>query len=85
MFGTAPTPVQQPGLGLVESPYVHVGPAYQACPSPLDGIASFCCDNCTSQLGVYCKFAVIMLLQFFPCFFYSSPLYLKPVVLQGVF
>lgn len=30
------------------------------------------------------KIFVIMLLQFFACFFYSSPLCLKPVALQGI-
>ena len=36
---------------------VHMGPPFKFITLPLDGIHSFCCINCTVQLGVMSKFA----------------------------
>ncbi|KAK4827314.1 hypothetical protein QYF61_016564 [Mycteria americana] len=51
------TQVQDLALGLVEPCEVHTGPPLQLVQVPLDGILSFRCVNCTTQLGVICKLA----------------------------
>jgi len=55
--GVAPTQVQDPAHGLVEPHEVHTGPLPELVQVPLDGIPSFWCVNCTTQLGVICKLA----------------------------
>ncbi|KAK4831893.1 LOW QUALITY PROTEIN: hypothetical protein QYF61_020040 [Mycteria americana] len=50
-------PTQDPALVLVETHEVHTGPLLQLVQVPLDGILSFWCVNCTTQLGVIYKLA----------------------------
>jgi len=57
ILGVAPTHVQDLALGLVEPHEVHTGPFLKFVQVPLDGIPSFWCVNCTTQLGVICKVA----------------------------
>jgi len=49
--------MQDLALGLVESHEVHTGPLLELVLVPLDGIPSFWCVNCTTQLAVICKLA----------------------------
>jgi len=49
--------VRHRALGQVEPHEVHRGPLLEFIKVPLDGIPSFCHINCTTQLGVVCKFA----------------------------
>jgi len=49
--------MQDLARGLVELPEVHAGPLLKLVQVPLDGIPSFWCVNCTTQLGVICKLA----------------------------
>jgi len=49
--------VQDLALGLVELVEVHKGPLLKLVQVPLDGIPSFWCVSCTTQLGVICKLA----------------------------
>ncbi|KAK4831706.1 hypothetical protein QYF61_018758 [Mycteria americana] len=51
------TEVQDLALGLVELHEVHMGPLLKPVKVPLDGIPSLKCINCTTQIGVICKFA----------------------------
>jgi len=44
-------------LGLVEPRSVQVGMLFKLVQVPLDGISSFNCVNCTTQLGVINKLA----------------------------
>ncbi|KAK4826741.1 hypothetical protein QYF61_010994 [Mycteria americana] len=53
----APTQVQDLALGLVEFQEVHMGPLLKSVTVPLYGIPSLQHINCTTQLGVICKFA----------------------------
>jgi len=53
----APTQMQDPSLGFVKLHEVHTGPLLKLVQVPLDGILSFWCVNCTTQLGVICKLA----------------------------
>ncbi|KAK4826191.1 hypothetical protein QYF61_006135 [Mycteria americana] len=57
ILGVAPTQVQDLELGLLEPHEVHMGPLLELVQVPLDGIPSLRRVNCTSQLGVICKFA----------------------------
>ncbi|KAK4825808.1 hypothetical protein QYF61_002413 [Mycteria americana] len=57
MVGVALTQVQDPALGLVEPPEVHMGPLLQLVQVPLDGIPSLRPVNRSTQLGVICKLA----------------------------
>ena len=52
-----PTQVQGLALGLVEPHEVHTGPLLELVQVPLDGILSFWCVSCTTQLDVICKLA----------------------------
>jgi len=54
---TAPTQMRDLALGLVEPHEVHMGPLLKLVQVPLDGILSFWCVSCTTQLGVTCKLA----------------------------
>ncbi|KAK4816767.1 hypothetical protein QYF61_022765 [Mycteria americana] len=54
--GVAPTQVQDLALGLVEHHEVHRGPLLELVHVPVDGILSLEHVNCTTQLGVICKF-----------------------------
>jgi len=53
--GVAPTQMQDLALGLVEPHDVHTGPLTELVQVPLDGIPSFRCVSCTTQLGLICK------------------------------
>ena len=53
--GVALTLMQDLALGLVDPHDVHTGPLLQLVQVLLDGIPSFWCVNCTTQLGVICK------------------------------
>jgi len=55
--GVALTQMQDLALGLVELREVHTGPFLELVQVPLDGILSFWCVNCTTQLDVICKLA----------------------------
>jgi len=55
--GVAPTQIKDLALDLVEPHEVHTGPLLQLFQILLDGILSFWCVNCTTQLGVICKLA----------------------------
>jgi len=57
IVGVVLTQVQDLALGLVEPHEVHTGPLLKLVQVPLDGIPSFWCVNCTTQLGVICKLA----------------------------
>ncbi|KAJ7401265.1 hypothetical protein BTVI_97626 [Pitangus sulphuratus] len=57
MSGIAPTQVQHFALRLVELHEVLLGSLLIFVQDPLDGVSSFCCVNCTTQLGVICSFA----------------------------
>ena len=58
--GLAATQVQDLALDLVEPHEVHVGPLLELVQLPLDGIPSLRrAVNCTTQLGVACKLAVV--------------------------
>ena len=54
--GVAPTQTQDFALGLVEPHKVHMSPFLKLVQVPLNGIQSLRCVNCTTQLGVICKF-----------------------------
>jgi len=47
--------MQDLALGLVDPHDVHTGPFFKLVQVPLDGIPSFWCVSCTTQLGVICK------------------------------
>jgi len=49
--------MQDLALSLVEPHEVHTGPFLELVQVPLDGIPSFWCVSCTTQLGVVCKLA----------------------------
>jgi len=49
--------MQDLAIHLVEPHDVHIGPFLKLVQGPLDGIPSFWCVNCTTQLGVICKLA----------------------------
>jgi len=49
--------VQDLALGLVEPHEVHTRPVLQLVQVPLNGVLSFWCVNCTTQIGVICKLA----------------------------
>jgi len=51
------THVQDFALGLVEPHELHTGPLLQLVQVPLEGIPSFWCVSCITQLGVICKLA----------------------------
>jgi len=53
----ASTQMQDLALGLVEPHEVHTGPLFELVQVPVDGILSFWCVICTTQLGVICKLA----------------------------
>ncbi|KAK4823539.1 hypothetical protein QYF61_003171 [Mycteria americana] len=53
----APTQVQDPAPGFVETHEVHMGPLLKLVQVPLDGIPSLRHVNCTTRLGVVCKLA----------------------------
>jgi len=55
--GITPTSVQDLAPGLVKPHEVHTGPLLKLVRVPLDGISSFWCDNCTTQLAVNCRVA----------------------------
>jgi len=55
--GVAPTQVWDLALGIVEPHEVHTGPFLELVQVSLDGILSFWCVSCTTQLGVICKLA----------------------------
>ncbi|KAK4816418.1 hypothetical protein QYF61_016854 [Mycteria americana] len=57
ILGVALTQVQDLALGLVEPHEVRTGPLLELVQVPLDGIPSLRRVNCTTQLGVVCKFA----------------------------
>jgi len=52
-----PTQTQDLALGLVEPLEVHTGPFFKLVQVLLDGILSFWCVNCSTQLGFICKLA----------------------------
>jgi len=52
MSGTALTHVQHLSIGLVKLHSVLTCPLSEPVQCPLDGVPSFCCMNCTTQLGV---------------------------------
>jgi len=56
-LGLTSTHAQDLALGLVETHEVHMDPLLQLVQVPLEGILSFWCVNCTTQLGVICKLA----------------------------
>ena len=51
------TQMQDHALGLVEPHDVHMGPLLELVQVPLDGIPSFWCVSCSTQLGIICKLA----------------------------
>ena len=53
--GITLTQVQHFVLGLVEPREVHVAPLFKTVQVSLDGVPSFCCINCTTQLGAIGK------------------------------
>jgi len=55
--GVALTQMQDLALGLVEPHEVHTGSFFEVVQVCLDGIPSFWCVICTTQLGVICKLA----------------------------
>jgi len=55
IVGVALTQMQDLALGLVEHHEVLTGPLPEFVQVPLDGIPSFWCVTCTTQLGVICK------------------------------
>ncbi|RMC11435.1 hypothetical protein DUI87_11554 [Hirundo rustica rustica] len=57
MPGVALTQVQHLVVDLIKLPRVAMGPILEYVQVPVDGILSFRCVNCMSQLGVICKFA----------------------------
>jgi len=57
ILGIAPTQVQDLASGLVAPQEIHTGPLLKLVQVPLDGIPSFWCVNCTTQLAVICKLA----------------------------
>jgi len=57
VVGVAPTHMQDLALGLAEPHEVHTGALLKLVQVPLDGILSFWCISCTTQLGVICKLA----------------------------
>jgi len=52
VLAIASTHVQGLALGLVELCEFHTGPLLELVRVPLDGVPSFWCVNCTTQLGV---------------------------------
>jgi len=55
--GVASTQMHDLALGLVEPHEIHTSSLLQLVQVPLDGIPSFWCVDCSTQLGVICNLA----------------------------
>lgn len=60
MFGIGLSQVQHLVLVLVELHEVHVGPLLKSVKAPLDGITSFYCVSCITQLAIIHTLAVVV-------------------------